>query len=143
MARRLDCRYSREYATVSKYVSCSVSLASLPVSQPAFRCFQYSIFRTASDKLHFSYCKWQTLIFVLQATKKLNERLGMGHSNIEKLKLFQYIVYHFFALSLSLTHTQDGKRSAQFEQTLMVTETGYEILTLRPDGDGKPHFMTS
>jgi methionyl aminopeptidase len=26
--------------------------------------------------------------------------------------------------------TQDGKRSAQFEQTLLVTETGYEILTL-------------
>lgn len=38
---------------------------------------------------------------------------------------------------------QDGKRSAQFEQTLLVTETGCDILTLRPDADGKPHFMTS
>lgn len=39
--------------------------------------------------------------------------------------------------------TVDGKRSAQFEQTLLVTETGYEILTQRPDHGGKPHFMTS
>ena len=38
---------------------------------------------------------------------------------------------------------QDGKRSAQFEQTLLVTETGYEILTVRTEMDGKPHFMTS
>lgn len=37
--------------------------------------------------------------------------------------------------------TQDGKRSAQFEQTLLVTETGCEILTGRPDNDGRPHFM--
>jgi len=37
---------------------------------------------------------------------------------------------------------QDGKDSAQFEQTLLVTETGYDILTLRPEHDGKPHFMT-
>lgn len=27
--------------------------------------------------------------------------------------------------------TQDGKRSAQFEHTLMVTETGVEVLTAR------------
>ena len=27
--------------------------------------------------------------------------------------------------------TTDGKRSAQFEHTLLVTETGYEILTAR------------
>lgn len=37
---------------------------------------------------------------------------------------------------------QDGKDSAQFEQTLLVTDTGYEILTLRRENDGKPHFMT-
>eukprot|EP00112_Aurelia_sp_Birch-Aquarium-sp1_P018302 Seg435.12 transcript_id=Seg435.12/GoldUCD/mRNA.D3Y31 product="Methionine aminopeptidase 1" protein_id=Seg435.12/GoldUCD/D3Y31 len=37
--------------------------------------------------------------------------------------------------------TQDGKRSAQFEQTLLVTETGVDILTKRPDNDGRPHFM--
>lgn len=36
--------------------------------------------------------------------------------------------------------TTDGKRSAQFEHTLLVTETGYEILTERPGG--QPHFMT-
>jgi methionyl aminopeptidase len=29
--------------------------------------------------------------------------------------------------------TTDGKRSAQFEHTLLVTETGYEILTARAD----------
>ena len=39
--------------------------------------------------------------------------------------------------------TVDGKRSAQFEQTLLVTETGYEILTARTEMDGKPHFLTS
>ncbi|XP_065884830.1 methionine aminopeptidase 1-like isoform X2 [Dysidea avara] len=38
--------------------------------------------------------------------------------------------------------TEDGKDSAQFEQTLLVTETGCDILTLRPEHDGKPHFMT-
>ena len=37
--------------------------------------------------------------------------------------------------------TQDGKRSAQFEQTLLVTETGCEILTRRRDHDGLPWFM--
>ncbi|KAK3089840.1 hypothetical protein FSP39_006979 [Pinctada imbricata] len=37
--------------------------------------------------------------------------------------------------------TQDGKRSAQFEHTLLVTDTGCEILTRRRDNDGKPHFM--
>jgi methionyl aminopeptidase len=26
--------------------------------------------------------------------------------------------------------TRDGKRSAQFEHTILVTETGYEVLTL-------------
>ncbi|OAF70443.1 hypothetical protein A3Q56_01811 [Intoshia linei] len=39
--------------------------------------------------------------------------------------------------------TADGKRSAQFEQTLLVTETGCEILTLRQENNGKPHFMDS
>lgn len=37
--------------------------------------------------------------------------------------------------------TADGKRSAQFEQTLLVTETGCEILTKRRDHDGRPWFM--
>ncbi|OWF55934.1 methionine aminopeptidase 1-like [Mizuhopecten yessoensis] len=37
--------------------------------------------------------------------------------------------------------TQDGKRSAQFEQTLLVTDTGCEILTRRRDNEGRPHFM--
>jgi len=31
--------------------------------------------------------------------------------------------------------TLDGKRSAQFEHTLLVTETGCEVLTKRPWGD--------
>jgi len=29
--------------------------------------------------------------------------------------------------------TQDGQRSAQFEHTLLITETGCEILTARTD----------
>ncbi|XP_060600510.1 methionine aminopeptidase 1-like [Ruditapes philippinarum] len=37
--------------------------------------------------------------------------------------------------------TEDGKRSAQFEHTLLVTETGCEILTRRLEKDGQPHFM--
>ncbi|KAG5848239.1 hypothetical protein ANANG_G00096350 [Anguilla anguilla] len=38
--------------------------------------------------------------------------------------------------------TRDGKRSAQFEHTLLVTETGCEILTRRLDDSGRPHFMS-
>ncbi|GIY59643.1 methionine aminopeptidase 1 [Caerostris extrusa] len=37
--------------------------------------------------------------------------------------------------------TRDGKRSAQFEQTLLVTETGCEILTKRRSKNGQPYFM--
>uniref|UniRef100_A0A5S6R6A4 Methionine aminopeptidase n=1 Tax=Trichuris muris TaxID=70415 RepID=A0A5S6R6A4_TRIMR len=37
--------------------------------------------------------------------------------------------------------TADGKLSAQFEQTLLVTDTGCDILTARPTHDGKPWFM--
>lgn len=37
--------------------------------------------------------------------------------------------------------TTDGKRSAQFEQTLLVTDDGCEILTKRPDKNGQPWFM--
>jgi len=39
--------------------------------------------------------------------------------------------------------TADGKRSAQFEQTLLVTETGCEILTIRRQNGGQPWFMDS
>ncbi|CAN0056898.1 methionine aminopeptidase 1 [Lampetra fluviatilis] len=37
--------------------------------------------------------------------------------------------------------TKDGKRSSQFEHTLLVTETGCEILTLRTEDSGQPHFL--
>uniref|UniRef100_A0AAZ3RN66 C6H2-type domain-containing protein n=1 Tax=Oncorhynchus tshawytscha TaxID=74940 RepID=A0AAZ3RN66_ONCTS len=37
--------------------------------------------------------------------------------------------------------TRDGKRSAQFEHTLLVTETGCDILTRRLDDNGRPHFL--
>ncbi|XP_005357489.1 methionine aminopeptidase 1 [Microtus ochrogaster] len=37
--------------------------------------------------------------------------------------------------------TRDGKRSAQFEHTLLVTDTGCEILTRRLDSS-RPHFMS-
>ena len=31
--------------------------------------------------------------------------------------------------------TVDGRRTAQFEHSLLVTDDGVEILTLHPDGD--------
>lgn len=37
--------------------------------------------------------------------------------------------------------TSDGKRSAQFEQTLLITDSGVEILTRRRDRGGQPWFM--
>lgn len=37
--------------------------------------------------------------------------------------------------------TSDGLYSAQFEQTLLVTETGCEIMTRRRTNNGQPHFM--
>ena len=37
--------------------------------------------------------------------------------------------------------TQDGKLSAQFEHTLLVTDTGVDILTRRLKENGKPYFM--
>jgi len=37
--------------------------------------------------------------------------------------------------------TADGKRSAQFEHTLLATETGCDILTLRQEKGGQPWFM--
>lgn len=39
--------------------------------------------------------------------------------------------------------TSDGQWSAQFEQTLLVNETGCEILTRRRNQSGLPHFMDS
>ena len=38
--------------------------------------------------------------------------------------------------------TVDGKLSAQFEQTMIVTEAGVEVLTARPNGkEHIPYFM--
>ena len=37
--------------------------------------------------------------------------------------------------------TTDGKWSAQFEHTMIVTETGVEVLTARGEGHGRPHFL--
>lgn len=37
--------------------------------------------------------------------------------------------------------TKDGLWSAQFEQTLLVTDTGCEILTKRRTNDGNPWFI--
>lgn len=37
--------------------------------------------------------------------------------------------------------SRDGKRSAQFEQTYLVTDTGAEVLTRRRKNDGLPYFM--
>lgn len=40
-------------------------------------------------------------------------------------------------------HLQDGKLSAQFEQTMLVTETGVDVLTARPGKPFTPYFMDS
>ena len=37
--------------------------------------------------------------------------------------------------------TTDGKLSAQFEQTMVVTDTGVEVLTARPGKLHTPYFM--
>jgi len=37
--------------------------------------------------------------------------------------------------------TQDGRLSAQFEHTLLVTDTGVDVLTQRRSNNGQPHFM--
>jgi methionyl aminopeptidase len=37
--------------------------------------------------------------------------------------------------------TQDGKLSAQFEQTMVVTDTGVEVLTARPGKRHVAYFM--
>lgn len=37
--------------------------------------------------------------------------------------------------------TVDGKRSAQFEQTMVVTDNGVDILTKRPTEGGRPWFI--
>ena len=38
---------------------------------------------------------------------------------------------------------QDGKLSAQFEQTMVVTDTGVDVLTARPGKRHVPYFMES
>ena len=38
---------------------------------------------------------------------------------------------------------QDGSLSAQFEQTMVVTDTGVEVLTARPGKRHVPYFMDS
>lgn len=37
--------------------------------------------------------------------------------------------------------TEDGKRSAQFEHTILVTETGHEVLTARTKGTYIDRFV--
>ena len=47
------------------------------------------------------------------------------------------------SLSLIVRITQDGSLSAQFEQTMVVTDTGVEVLTARPGKRHVPYFMDS
>jgi len=37
--------------------------------------------------------------------------------------------------------TEDGKRSAQFEQTILITEDGCEVLTARNENSPELEFM--
>ncbi|XP_023225886.1 methionine aminopeptidase 1-like [Centruroides sculpturatus] len=85
----------------------------------------------------------------------LNETFFVGNVDEESKKLVKFEVYCMICNLLSLLGTwrevvwpdnwtavtQDGKRSAQFEQTLLVTDTGCEILTRRRDKNGQPYFM--
>ena len=61
-----------------------------------------------------------------------------------------YILFCFSigsAISLSgyvnMIVVQDGKLSAQFEQTMVVTDTGVDVLTARPGKRFTPYFMES
>ena len=46
-----------------------------------------------------------------------------------------------FAIDEWTAVTGDGKLSAQFEETLLVTDTGVEVLTRRLGQNGQPYFM--
>ncbi len=46
-----------------------------------------------------------------------------------------FIVYSFYILVLIVT--KDRSLSAQWEHTVLVTEDGYEILTLRQEEQGR------
>ena len=47
---------------------------------------------------------------------------------------YDYFIIPFF---------KDGKLSAQFEQTMIVTDTGVDVLTARPGKLHTPYFMES
>ena len=52
------------------------------------------------------------------------------------------IIYMKRTAPLSM-YSQDGKLSAQFEQTMIVTDTGVDVLTARPGKRHTPYFMDS
>ena len=45
--------------------------------------------------------------------------------------------------SRNILFTQDGSLSAQFEQTMVVTDTGVDVLSARPGKRHVPYFMDS
>jgi methionyl aminopeptidase len=58
-----------------------------------------------------------------------------------------YVFIHFLGVWQDQTWpdnwtavTQDGKLSAQFEQTMVVTDNGVEVLTARPGKRHVPYF---
>ena len=48
-----------------------------------------------------------------------------------------------YLICITLHVSQDGKLSAQFEQTMIVTDTGVDVLTARPGKRHTPYFMDS
>jgi len=55
--------------------------------------------------------------------------------------MYDYLWWFDFITDEWTAVTGDGKLSAQFEETLLVTDTGVEILTRRQDQNGQPYFM--
>ena len=49
----------------------------------------------------------------------------------------------FFNDNFIIPVFKDGKLSAQFEQTMIVTDTGVDVLTARPGKLHTPYFMES
>ena len=62
----------------------------------------------------------------------------LSHINKE-----DYTVYSIHIHLSIFPITQDGSLSAQFEQTMVVTDTGVEVLTARPGKRHVPYFMDS
>lgn len=75
----------------------------------------------------------------------------MQNIKTKPFKLYKYCQLFYYTIAGSWRDkcwpdnwtavTVDGLLSAQFEQTLLVTDTGVDILTKRSVNNGLPYFM--